>query len=253
VLCDWRHSNILVFSALNARLKDEGRKRQDYSGVVLQAVWGWIVKRQNGRIGFRGLVIGALVAVLAGCSSYGTLPPAQQRVTSPGTTPEYLIGPTDTLNVFVWRNPDLTTTIPVRPDGRISIPLIEDLQAAGKTPTALARDVEKELKKFIQEPIVTVIVTSFVGPFTQQIRVVGEAARPQAIPYRENMTVLDVMIQVGGLTQFASGNRAVLVRTSQGSNRYFQVLLDDLLKDGKVEANVEVLPGDVLIIPQSWF
>jgi polysaccharide export outer membrane protein len=211
------------------------------------------VKRQNGRIGFRGLVIGALVALLAGCSSYGTLPTAQQRVTSPGTTPEYLIGPTDTLNVFVWRNPDLTTTIPVRPDGRISIPLIEDLQAAGKTPTALARDVEKELKKFIQEPIVTVIVTSFVGPFTQQIRVVGEAARPQAIPYRENMTVLDVMIQVGGLTQFASGNRAVLVRTSQGSNKYFQVYLDDLLKDGKIDANVEVLPGDVLVIPQSWF
>jgi polysaccharide export outer membrane protein len=221
--------------------------------LAFRQLWGWIVKRQNGRIGFRGFVIAALVTVLAGCSSYGTLPPAQQRVTSPGTTPEYLIGPTDTLNVFVWRNPDLTTTIPVRPDGRISIPLIEDLQAAGKTPTALARDVEKELKKFIQEPIVTVIVTSFVGPFTQQIRVVGEAARPQAIPYRENMTVLDVMIQVGGLTQFASGNRAVLVRTSQGSNRYFQVLLDDLLKDGKVEANVEVLPGDVLIIPQSWF
>lgn len=221
--------------------------------VSFRQFWGWIVKRQNGRIGFRGLIIGALVAVLAGCSGYGTLPPAQQRVTSPGTTPEYLIGPTDTLNVFVWRNPDLTTTIPVRPDGRISIPLIEDLQAAGKTPTALARDVEKELKKFIQEPIVTVIVTSFVGPFTQQIRVVGEAARPQAIPYRENMTVLDVMIQVGGLTQFASGNRAVLIRTSQGSNKYFQVLLDDLLKDGKIDANIEVLPGDVLVIPQSWF
>ena len=140
----------------------------------------------------------------------------------------------------------------MRPDGRISVPLIEDLQAAGKTPTALARDVEGMLARYVQDPIVTVIVTGFVGPFAQQVRVVGEAARPQALAFRESMTMLDVMIQVGGLTPFAAGNRAVLVRNgkSEGS---FRLRLADLVKDGDVSANVDVMPGDVVIIPQSWF
>ena len=143
--------------------------------------------------------------------------------------------------------------MPVRPDGRISLPLIEDLQAANKTPTELARDVEKVLAEFVQNPVVTVIVTNFVGPFDQQVRVVGEASTPQAIPYREKMTVLDVMIAVGGLTEFAAGNRAVIVRSSGKKKNSYRVRLDDLLKDGDVSANVDVLPGDVLIIPQSWF
>jgi polysaccharide export outer membrane protein len=198
-----------------------------------------------------------LVFGLAACSGLGPshpeLPVAHQRAGVPApSSPDYLIGPNDTLSVHVWRNPDLTITVPVRPDGRISVPLIEDLQAAGKTPTALARDVEGMLARYVQDPIVTVIVTGFVGPFAQQVRVVGEAARPQALAFRESMTMLDVMIQVGGLTPFAAGNRAVLVRNgkSEGS---FRLRLADLVKDGDVSANVDVMPGDVVIIPQSWF
>lgn len=196
----------------------------------------------------------SLVACDTLSGNYPQLPSAQQR---PGaaapTSPDYLIGPNDNLTVYVWRNPDLTISVPVRPDGRISVPLIDDLQAAGKTPTMLSRDVEKQLAKYVQDPIVTVIVTGFVGPFAQQIRVVGEAARPQAIPFRENMTVLDVMIQVGGLTPFAAGNRALLVRNTGANEQHYRVRLSDLVKDGDVSANVDVLPGDVVIIPQAWF
>jgi polysaccharide export outer membrane protein len=191
------------------------------------------------------------LAVLSGCSSSETLPPASSLPPEPG--PDYVIGPLDNLTVFVRRNPELTQSMPVRPDGRISVPLIEDLQAAGKTPTQLARDIEGQLKKFIQDPIVTVMVTAFVGPYARQVRVVGEAAHPQAIPYRENMTLLDVMIAVGGLTQFAAGNRATLVRDVNGQQTGYRVRIDDLLKDGDVKANVQMLPGDVLIVPQSWF
>jgi len=159
----------------------------------------------------------------------------------------------DNLTIFVRRNPELTESIPVRPDGRISVPLIEDLQAAGKTPTELARDIEAQLKKFIQDPIVTVMVTAFVGPYSRQVRVVGEATHPQAIAYRDNITLLDVMIAVGGLTQFAAGNRATLVRDASGEKMEYRVRIDDLIKDGDVNANVQILPGDVLIIPQAWF
>jgi polysaccharide biosynthesis/export protein len=189
--------------------------------------------------------------VLAACSSQPTLPPAKAVGYDP--SPDYFIGPLDTLNIFVWRNPELSETLPVRPDGRISIPLIEDLPAAGKTPTQLARDIEAHLKRYVQDPIVTVIVTAFNGPYARQVRVVGEAAHPQAIPYRENMTLLDVMIAVGGLTQFASGNRATVVRTVNDQETSFRVRIGDLVKDGDVSANVQMLPGDVLIIPQSWF
>ena len=191
--------------------------------------------------------------VVAACAPGETLPTASQQMTAGAQAPNYLIGPGDQLSIFVWRNPDLSTTVPVRPDGRLSVPLIEDLQAAGKTPTALARDIEAVLKEFVQDPIVTVIITSFNGPFAQQVRVVGEATRPQAIPYRDNMTVLDLMIQVGGLTQFAAGNRSVLVRQDGGGEKQYRIYLDDLIKDGRVSANVGLLPGDVLIIPQSWF
>lgn len=165
---------------------------------------------------------------------------------------KYLIGPLDTLNIIVWRNPELSMLVPVRPDGRISTPLVEDLVALGRNPTDLARDIEKVLGKYTRDPVVTVIVTSFVGASSEQIRVVGEATRPAAIPYRQNMTLLDVMIAVGGLTDFADGNSAVLVRGKE-SGKPFGVRLKDLVKRGDISANVEVRPGDVLIIPQGWF
>lgn len=193
----------------------------------------------------------AAVMALAACSGRPTLPPAEPTATALG--PEYIIGPLDSLNIFVWRQPELTETVPVRPDGRISVPLIEDLPAAGRTSTQLARDIEAKLKKFVQDPVVTVIVTGFNGPFDQQVRVIGEAAHPQAIPYRENMTLLDAMIAVGGLTQFAAGNRATLVRVADGKQTEYRVHISDLINDGDVSANVQLLPGDVLIIPQSWY
>lgn len=196
-----------------------------------------------------GLAAVGLAFGLAGCAGDNLAPASADQFAAP----DYLIGPGDGLSIFVWRNPELSISLPVRPDGKISTPLVEDVQAAGKTPTRLARDLEDALKKFIQDPIVTVIATNFVGPFDQQIRVVGEAQEPAAIPYRENMTVLDVMIAVGGLTDFASGNRAVLVRGSGPEMQSYRVRLDDLLKDGDVTANVQVLPGDVLIVPESWF
>jgi len=205
----------------------------------------------SGRYWIRMLAFGAILTGLVGCGNLADAPVAAPQ--SVGTSPGYLIGPGDNLQIFVWRNPELSTTIPVRPDGRISMPLIEDLQAANKTPTELARDVEKVLSEYVQNPVVTVIVTGFVGPFDQQVRVVGEASTPRAIPYREKMTVLDVMIAVGGLTEFAAGNRAVIVRSTNGKQKSYRVRLDDLLKDGDVSANVDMLPGDVLIIPQSWF
>ncbi len=188
----------------------------------------------------------ALFAMLSACSGM----PDAAGGTSTESSPNYIIGPRDSLQIFVWRNPELTTSVIVRPDGKVTVPLIEDLQAAGKTPTLLAREIEKQLEQYVQSPVVSVIMTGFVGPYDQQIRVIGEATNPQAIPYNEHMTALDVMIAVGGLTDFAAGNRAVLVRQGQGS---FRVRLDDLIKDGDVAANVPVMPGDVLIVPQSWF
>lgn len=164
----------------------------------------------------------------------------------------YVIGPGDTLGITVWRNPELSTTVPVRPDGKISTPLVEDLQAIGKDPSTLARDIEKALAKYIRDPVVTVVVTNFVGPYSEQIRVIGEAAKPQILAYRQKMTLLDVMIAVGGLTDFADGNAATILRTSE-ANKQYSVRLKDLVKRGDVSANVEMRPGDVLIIPQSWF
>ena len=192
-----------------------------------------------------------LVALLAGCAGMGgKFPPAPATVT--GTDYAYLIGPGDTLNINVSRNPELTITVPVRPDGKISTPLVEDLVAQGKSAVQLARDVEKRLEKYIRDPVVTVIVTNFVGSYSEQIRVVGEAARPQSLPFRNKMTLLDVMIAVGGLTDFAAGNSASILRTAEG-NKQYSVRLKDLIKGGDVSANVEMLPGDILIIPQSLF
>jgi polysaccharide export outer membrane protein len=201
----------------------------------------------------RMLVIAALaasVAALTGCGATGSHPAAPKSVAD--TDYKYLIGPLDNVNIIVWRNPELSTSVPVRPDGRISTPLVEDLPAAGRNPSDLSRDLEKALAKYIRDPVVTVIVTGFQGPFSEQVRIVGEAARPQAIPYRQNMTMLDVMIQVGGLTDFADGNGAVLVRGAEGGKQY-SVRLRDLVRRGDISANVPVRPGDVLIVPQSWF
>ena len=155
--------------------------------------------------------------------------------------------------MFVWGNPEVSRNVPVRPDGKISAPLVEELTASGKTPFQLARDVERELSKFIRNPLVSIIVTSFVGPYSEQVRVVGQAAKPQAVPYKEGMSLLDLMILVGGVTDFAAGNRATIVRTVNGIHQQFRVRVDDLLEDGDITANVNVLPGDILIIPEAWF
>ena len=189
-----------------------------------------------------------LAALAGGCAAPN--PPAPPTAATPDY--KYLIGPGDTLSIIVWRNPELSATAPVRPDGRITAPLVEDVVALGKNPSQLAREMEGALRKYIQDPVVTIIVTSFGGPFSEQVRIVGQATRPAALPYRQNMTALDAMIAVGGLTEFASGNRAVLLRPSEG-NRQYTVRLRDLIKRGDVSANVELRPGDVIIIPESWF
>ena len=203
----------------------------------------------NLRKSVESLVLVAFAAVfLAACAA--SHPQAPRSAGVPDY--RYVIGPGDTVNIVVFRNPELSLTVPVRPDGKIAAPLVDDLVAAGKDPTTLARDLEKALGKVIRDPVVTVIVTTFVGPYSEQIRVVGEATRPQVLPYKHQMTLLDVMIAVGGMTDFADGNGATILRTSEGSKQY-SVRIKDLLKRGDVSANVEMRPGDVVIIPQSWF
>jgi polysaccharide export outer membrane protein len=162
------------------------------------------------------------------------------------------VGAGDTLNIIVWRNPELSMLVPVRPDGKVTTPLVDELVAQGKTTTEIARSVEKELSKLVRDPVVTIIASNFIGPYSEQIRVIGEATRPQALAYKKNMTMLDVMIAVGGLTDFADGNAASITRASEGEKRY-SVRLKDLVKGGDISANVEVKPGDILIIPQGWF
>ena len=191
-----------------------------------------------------------VLAVILGACAPSYPPAPESRVT---TDAPYLIGPGDTVRVDVWRSPELSVTIPVRPDGKISTPLVEDLQASGKTTAQLGREIEQALAKYVQRPVVTVIVTSFVGEYSQQVRVIGEAAKPQALPYRENMTLLDVMIVVGGITDFADGNKASIRRINGGTTQQFGVRLRDLVKGGDLSANVPMRPGDVLIIPQSFF
>jgi len=196
----------------------------------------------------RVLALVFAAGLLAGCAS--SFPPAP--VAAADADYNYIIGPGDSVQIVVWRNPELSTSVPVRPDGKITAPLVEDLPAMGKDPSTLARDIEKHLSKFIRDPVVTVIVGGFVGPYSEQIRVIGEAANPQALPYKQKMTLLDVMIVVGGLTDFADGNGASILRTAEG-NKQYSVRIRDLVKRGDVSANVEMRPGDVLIIPQSWF
>jgi polysaccharide export outer membrane protein len=205
--------------------------------------------------GIRALtsVLGAILVVLVAgaCSSKPEVPAALAE--TPETPPFYQVGAGDSLTIFVWRNAELTTTVTVRPDGRISVPLIEDLYVEGKNPSDLAREIEAELAVYIQDPLVTVIVGGFVGTFPQQVRIVGEASEPRAIPYRANMTLLDVIIQTGGLTEFADGNNTTLVRTEGGEQKEYRVRLDDLLEDGDISANVALLPGDILIVPETFF
>lgn len=197
------------------------------------------------------LAFGAALAVgLSACSSLSSHPPAPVRAENPDQL--YKIGALDQLNIVVWRNPDLSTTVTVRPDGRISLPLVENIMAAGREPADLSREIEKALVKYIRDPMVTVIVSNFQGMSTEQIRIVGEATRPQAVPFRQNMTLLDVMIQAGGLTDYADGNGAVLVRGSEQGKQY-SIRLKDLIKRGDISANVDIKPGDIIIVPQSWF
>jgi polysaccharide biosynthesis/export protein len=216
------------------------RKRLHSSGRALTSA---------GRL-FLGTLCGVSVAiVLAACATpdYPAAPGSLSNVDY-----NYHIGPSDIVNVIVWRNPELSMSVPVRPDGRITTPLIDDLEALGKTPTELERDMEKALVKYIRDPVVTIIVTNFVGPASEQVRVIGEAAKPQTLPYRKDMTVLDVMIAAGGLTDFADGNAARIFRVADGGKLY-SVRLRDLVKRGDITANVAMRPGDIVIIPQSWF
>jgi polysaccharide export outer membrane protein len=199
---------------------------------------------------WRGIVVAPLL-VLAACGGDTTVTPVP--VAEPAVQTEYRIGPGDNLQVFVWNHPELTVTVPVRPDGLISTPLVEDLKAEGKTPSQLSRDLETALAEYVRSPTVNVIVTSFVGAFSDQVRVVGQAGKPQALPYRANMTLLDVMIAVGGLAEYAAGNRAAIVRQDNGQQLRIPVRLTDLLNDGDISANMQMRPGDVLIIPESRF
>jgi polysaccharide export outer membrane protein len=207
---------------------------------------------------FAPVVAVALMLGLTGCGtglfrSHSPPPVVEQGASR--APDDYIIGSGDQLSIFVYRNPDLSEGgVAVRPDGRISTPLIEDIVAAGKTPTQLAREIEERLTKYIQDPNVTVIVRGFIGPPDRQVRVIGEATDPIAIPYRDHMTLLDVMIATKGLTKYAAGNRAIIVRIdAAGKQQTIKVRLNDLIKDGDISQNIPMDPGDTLIVPQSWF
>lgn len=209
---------------------------------------------------FAGLLAGTVMGslVLTGCTSTAAgpeLPPASFVAMQEGPGEEYVIGPLDQLTVFVWRNPELGAKVQVRPDGRITTPLITDMPAVGKTPSMLAEDIRLQLSQYIEEPLVSVIVDGFSGTFSQQIRIVGATEKPASIPYRANMTVLDAMIAVGGLSEYAAANSARLIRfdKASGTQKEFKLRLGDLLKKGDSRANVMLSPGDVIIIPESMF
>ena len=197
-------------------------------------------------------------ALLAGCVDPGPArtiaAPSAATGSESASGAQYVIGAGDLLGISVYRAPELSVpSLPVRPDGRISMPLIPDIVAAGKTPTQLGKELEERLKEYVKDPIVTVMVSNFIGPFSRQVRVIGAATEPMAIPYRDHMTVLDVMIATKGLTKFAAGNRAIIVRLNGDKRDTIKVRLGDLLKEGDIDQNVEMLPGDTLIIPETWF
>jgi polysaccharide export outer membrane protein len=197
------------------------------------------------------LWLGVFLLALSGCAT--KYPPLEGGPAPAQVTPDYIIGAGDSIEIFVWRNPELSSGVTVRPDGKITTPLVEDVPASGKTPTQLARDMEKELSVYVKNPVVTVMVGGFVGPYEQQIRVVGQATNPQALPYRDQMTLLDLIIAVGGLTEFADGNKSIIVRVIDGEWQQFGVRIDDLINGADISANTYVLPGDVLVVPESWF
>lgn len=199
-------------------------------------------------------IVAGLLMQLVACSS-NKLP--QATVFPSATTSieayKYLIGPGDSLNIFVWRNPEVSGSFVVRPDGMITTSLVEDIPVSGMTPTQLARKIEEVLSQYIKSPIVTVSVGGFLGPYSEQVRIIGEATNPRAVNYRENMTLLDLMIEVGGLTEFANGNGSILVRVEEGKQVEYNLDLDDLVKSGDISANVDILPGDIIIVPEDWF
>jgi polysaccharide export outer membrane protein len=192
----------------------------------------------------------AVVGLLVGCA---TAPAPQQPAQELASDYSYIIGPGDDLSIFVWGNDELTISVPVRPDGKITTRLVEDLPASGKTPTELARAIEKAYSEFVNSAVVSVIVEGFSGLPSQTVRVVGEASTPTSLPFRKHMTLLDLMISVGGLTQFADGNSSKLIRNIDGKLQAIPVRLDDLLKDGDISANTSIMPGDILIITEAWF
>jgi polysaccharide export outer membrane protein len=215
--------------------------------------------RMRSGVSFRALLaLGSAASLLAGCTSGSgrpELPPATYVANKEQPGEEYVIGPLDQLNIFVWRNPELSAKVSVRPDGRITTPLVNDMPAVGKTPAMLAADMKRALGEYVKDPIVSVIVENFSGTYSQQVRVIGATEKPASIPYRANMTLLDAMIAVGGLNQYAAGNKAKLVRHDRetGEQHEYKLQIGDLLKKGDSSANVSLQPGDVIIIPESMF
>lgn len=208
----------------------------------------------NNRVGRQSVlcffcVISALI--LSSCANTTVSRPSQDLAKE--VVAEYRIGPGDRLSVMVWKNPDLSMAVPVRPDGKITTPLVQDLLASGRTPSELAREIEAILAKYVHDPIVTVVVTDFVGRYTEQVRVIGQATKPQALSYREGMSLMDVLISVGGITEFAAGNRASIIRHSEGQSQKVAVRIDDLIRNGDISANMKMKPGDILVIPESFF
>ena len=200
------------------------------------------------------LFLSPIVLLAVGCSTLPDLPEANthQSATTDVESYQYLVGPGDRLTIFVWRNPEISGEFIVRPDGKITTSLVEDIQASGKTPSELAREIEEKLSVYITNPRVTVSVNNFAGPLSEQVRVIGEAMNPLAVNYSQNMTLLDLMIAVGGLTEFADGNGAKLIRVVNGKKVTYRLYIDDLIRDGDISQNVDILPGDVVIIPEAW-
>lgn len=210
---------------------------------------------KTSKIALSNLIFFLFIAVMGCSSNSGKLPSATTytSVTTSVDDYQYLIGPGDNLSIFVWRNPDISGSFLVRPDGKVTTSLVEDIEVSGKTPTMLAREIEEQLGKYINNPRVTVSVTGFTGPLSEQVRVIGEATNPSAVNYTERMTLLDLMISVGGLTEFASGNDAKLVRMVEGVQKTYGLRIDELIKEGSIEENIDMLPGDIIIIPEAWF
>ena len=202
---------------------------------------------------FKALWPAVLALALGGCADGGTIQASKISGTPVISQKDYRIGAGDSLKIFVWRNEDLSTQVVVRPDGKISMPLVNDMVAAGKTPSELTEDLTRVLSEYVRNPKVNVIVTGFVGTFGDQIRVVGEAGHPKIIPYRAGMTLLDVMLEAGGLAEHASGNSAKVLRSFGGKNQKISVRLNNLLYKGDITQNITMLPGDVVVVPLSIF